>query len=104
MLGNIADKAIAAKDTTQQTAQAAVDKTKETAQAGLEVAQEKVGQVKEKGLEVGQSVTKTAESGKDTTGGFLQQTGETIKGVALGATEVVKNTFGIGQTDEDKKP
>nr|AEJ20968.1 late embryogenesis abundant protein-2 [Caragana jubata] len=128
VLGNISDKAIAAKDTTQEATQAAIDKTQETTKAGWEVAQGKAGQVKEKGLEasqsvkdvtqektsqakekgseVGQSVKETTESsGKDNTGGFLQQTGETIKGAALSATEAVKQTFGIAQNDEhNKKP
>lgn len=68
----------------------------EKAQAGWGVAQEKTGQV-------GQSIMGTAQAGKDNTGGFLLQTGETIKGAAVGASEAVKNTFGVGQTDENKK-
>jgi len=32
--------------------------------------------------------------GKDNTKGFLQQTGEKVKGIAQGATETVKQTLG----------
>ncbi|KAJ1413406.1 seed maturation protein PM30 [Sesbania bispinosa] len=58
------------------------------------------GQAKEKASEMGQSTKESAQSGKDNTGGFLQQTGEKVKDMAQGATEAVKQTLGMGQKDD----
>jgi len=75
-MGNIGDKAQAAKEKVQQTAQAAKEKTQQAAHATKEKAQDTTGQARE-----------TAQSGKDNSAGFLQQTGEKVKGMAQSATD-----------------
>jgi len=52
---------------------------------------------------MGQATKETAQSGKDNSAGFLQQTGEKVKGMAQGATEAVKNTLGMTNDEEDKE-
>ncbi|KAJ4897964.1 hypothetical protein Rs2_24758 [Raphanus sativus] len=48
-----------------------------------------------------QYTKETAEAGKDKTGGFLSQTGEHVKQMAMGAADAVKHTFGMA-TEEDE--
>jgi hypothetical protein len=50
---------------------------------------------------MGQSTKETAQSGKDNSAGFLQQTSEKVKGLAQGATDAVKQTFGLAHDDEE---
>lgn len=114
MMGNVGQKAQeakektkgaaqAAKDKTEQAAQAAKDKTQQAAQSAKEKAQVKSGETKEKASEMGESTKESAQYGKDNTSGFLQQTGVKVKEMAHGATEAVKQTFGMApQSDEEK--
>ena len=99
-MGNLGEKAQAAKDKTRETAQAATDKTQQAAQAAKEKTQENAGAAKEKASRMGQSTKESAQSGNDNTGGFLQQTGGKVKGMAQGATDAVKQTLGLGQNDQ----
>ena len=97
MMGNIGDKAQTAKEKAQQTAQAAKEKTQETAQAAKDKTQQTAQATKEKAQDTTAQARQT-----DNSPGFLQTTGEKVKGVAQGATEAVKNTLGLGNDDQQK--
>ncbi|XP_041993553.1 late embryogenesis abundant protein 29-like [Salvia splendens] len=49
-----------------------------------------------------ESGRETAAAGKEKTGGLLQKTGEQVKGMAQGAADAVKHTFGMAE-EEDKE-
>lgn len=111
MLGNVKDKAQQSKDQTSDTMGSAWDKTKESKDQTGSYMSDKAGQAKDKASQMGQatkdkasdmarSTKETAEAGKDETGGMMQRTGETVKNMAAGATEVVKNTLGMGGNEE----
>ncbi|XLQ98667.1 hypothetical protein HN51_053362 [Arachis hypogaea] len=100
-----AQTAQAAKDKTQQAAQTARDRTSDTAQNTREKAQNTAGATRDKASEMGQATRESAQAGKDNAGGFLQQTGEKVKGMAQGAADAVKQTFGMApHEDEHEHP
>ncbi|KAK9941360.1 hypothetical protein M0R45_017966 [Rubus argutus] len=67
---------------------------------GLLATQSQTGP-KDKASESAERAGDTAESGKDKSEGFLQQTGAQVKNMAQGAVDTVKTTLGMAKDDEE---
>ncbi|KAF8406966.1 hypothetical protein HHK36_006087 [Tetracentron sinense] len=72
------------------------------AKDGANTAKDKVVDTAEATRGQAQSAGKTAVPAKDKTGGLLQQTGDQVMNMAMGATDAVKHTLGIGCTEPVK--
>ncbi|KAL4308326.1 hypothetical protein GQ457_01G017990 [Hibiscus cannabinus] len=93
MKESVKEKGEAAKQKTLETAEAIKDKTRGGGGAGS---------TDQKSKETSASAKARAEEAKEKSGGILQQTGDKVKNMAQGATETVKNTFGLADADDDQ--
>ncbi|KAJ4771734.1 hypothetical protein LUZ62_064712 [Rhynchospora pubera] len=94
--GHMMEKGREAVDATKEKANHAKDKTAEATQAAKERAQEGTDKT-------GSYIGEKTEAAKQKTGGILQQAGEQVKNVAVGAKEAVKNTLGMGENKDNEK-
>nr|CAD59388.1 group 3 late embryogenesis abundant protein [Brassica napus] len=66
-------------------------------------AQDAAQYTKETAKGAAQYTKETAEADRDKTGGFLSQTGEHVKQIAMGAADAVKHTFGMATEEDDRE-
>ncbi|CAF1705607.1 unnamed protein product [Brassica oleracea var. botrytis] len=69
----------------------------EKAEQWTESAKEIVHSARDKTANAAQSTKESAQHGQQQVSGFIQQTGESVKNMAQGAVDSVKNTLGINE-------
>ncbi|KAK8547609.1 hypothetical protein V6N13_024687 [Hibiscus sabdariffa] len=82
------------KESVKEKGEAAKQKTLETAEAIKDKSRGR-GSTNQKSKE-----TSASEEAKEKSGGILQQTGDKVKNMAQGATQAVRDTFGLVDADD----
>uniref|UniRef100_A0A9I9DT19 Uncharacterized protein n=1 Tax=Cucumis melo TaxID=3656 RepID=A0A9I9DT19_CUCME len=99
--GRAEEKTNQAMGTMGEKAREAKEKTYETGRAVKDKAHGAADSTKEWASDTAQAGREKAQTGKETTGGILEQTGEKVKSMAQGAAEAVKSTFGMASQNDD---
>ncbi|CAF2106803.1 unnamed protein product [Brassica oleracea var. botrytis] len=96
--GQAREKAEQWTESAKQTAQSARDKTAEVAQSAHDKAIDVTHSAQNKSADKSHSTRESAQHGQEQTTGFLgQQTGESVKNMAQGALDGVKNSLGMNE-------
>ncbi|EFH59773.1 hypothetical protein ARALYDRAFT_898993 [Arabidopsis lyrata subsp. lyrata] len=81
----------------QTKGQAHIWPLQEKAEQWTESAKETAHSARDKTANAAQSTKESAQHGQQQASGFIQQTGESVKNMAQGAVDGVKNTLGINE-------
>ncbi|CAH8337575.1 unnamed protein product [Eruca vesicaria subsp. sativa] len=95
--GQAREKAEQWTESAKQTAQSARDKTAEVAQSAHDKAIDVTHSAQNKSAGKSHSTRESAQHGQEQTTGILGQTGESVKNMAQGALDGVKNSLGMNE-------
>ncbi|CAN6838113.1 unnamed protein product [Brassica oleracea var. botrytis] len=96
--GTPAEKAEQWTESAKQTAQSACDKTADVALSARDKTANLTQSTQSKSADASHSTRESAQHGQEQTAGFLgQQTGESVKNMAQGAFDGVKNSLGMNE-------
>ncbi|KAJ0245501.1 Late embryogenesis abundant protein [Hirschfeldia incana] len=97
--GHAQEKAEQWTESAKQTAQSACDKTADAALSARDKTANLTQSTHSKSADASHSTRESAQHGQEQAAGFLGQTGESVKNMAQGAYDGVKNSLGMN----DKK-
>ncbi|ESQ56339.1 hypothetical protein EUTSA_v10026478mg [Eutrema salsugineum] len=95
--GQAQEKAEQWTESAKQTAQSARDKTADVAQSARDKAADITHSAQNKSADKSHSTRESAQHGQEQAAGFLGQTGESVKNMAQGALDGVKNSLGMNE-------